>query len=251
MSETFSADPNAYEPPQGDAKQKKGWGCFAYGCLGLVLLTVLVVVGGGLAAYFGIRGAVQAYTAEAPAEIPVVEASEEELAEIQERIDNLTAAAEAGAAPPDMELTADDLNALIAANEDLKGKVFVRIEGGKVGGDVSMPADALPGGKDRHFNASASFNVYCQDGTLIVTLADAEVNGEPLPPQFTEALASENLAKEFASEPEVQKFLQNVESIEVKEDKIILRGKKADAPPAGSADPPAVEVPAETAPAGE
>ena len=111
----------------------------------------------------------------------------------------------------------------------MKGKIHVRIENGLVAGDVSVPTDAIPGGKGRYFNGSATFDVSMDEGVLIVTLADADVNGQPVPAQVLEAMARENLAKDMYKDPEVAKALKRIDSVEVADDLIILKVKHDDA----------------------
>lgn len=254
MAETFSAEPNAYQSPGPDENKKKGCGCFAWGCLGVVVLLLVVVIGGGFAVYSVAKSQINAYTEEEPAEVPVIEGTEEELAEIQSRVDSLTQAAEDGQAPPDLVLTADEINKLIAQNEQLKGRVYVTIADGEVTGEISFPLDELELpfslGKGRYLNATVTLAVSYQNGVLIVTVADATVKGEPLPEEFMQGLAAENLAKDLYSDPEQAEFLRKFESIEVRDNKIILRAKQdlaaegpaTEAPAAG--DPPAIELPA-------
>lgn len=224
MAEQQYADPdNAYESPHGEASTKKPKGCLFYGCLISFLLFLLVVVGGGIAGYFALKGQIEAYTDEQPAEIPVVEATEEEVAEIEGRIEQLTSALENGEPAQDLVLTADEINKMISQNDDFKGKVYVTIENGKVSGDISIPTDFLPMAKDRYFNASATLNVSYENGILIVTLADATVKGQPLPPEFIQGFQSQNLANELYKDPENAKFLRQFESIEVQDNQIILK----------------------------
>lgn len=225
-------NPNAYEAPESQP-EKKPKGCMFYGCLivgiGTALL-LLLMIGGGVGGYFFLKGQVDKYTSTEPVEIPVAEATEEEVAEIQSRIDRLQQAVEADepAAEREVVLTADDLNALIASQDDLKGRVFVRIEGDQIAGDVSIPLDDVPMGKGRYLNASATFDASYQDGVPIVTLKDAVVKGQPLPQSFIDAMAQENLAKDMLKDPEVAEKFRKFESIEVRDGKIILKLKAAD-----------------------
>lgn len=156
-----------------------------------------------------------------------LELSDEELAAIQARIDAFKETIEAGDTPEDLVLTAQELNALITQDEDMRGKVFVRIADGEVSGDVSIPTDFLPGGKGRFFNASATFEVSLENGVLIVTLQDAEVKGEKLPQQFIDGMGKENLAKDAYKDPEVAATLRRIESISIENDKIVLKPRVA------------------------
>lgn len=189
----------------------------------MFLFMVLVVVGGGLSGYWWIKGQVTRYTADAPANLPTVDLPEEELAEIRGRVDDFREKIEAGETPEDLVLTADEINALITKNDDMKGKVYVSIKDGEVSGDVSIPVDSLPGGKGRFFNASATFDVSLENGVLIVTLADAEVKGERIPQQIIDGMSEQNLAKDVYKDPEVAATLRRIESVSIEDDQIILK----------------------------
>ena len=213
--------------------EKKPRGCFFYGCLIssiAVGLLVLLMVGGGIATYFYVKKQVVAYTDEEPAELPVVEATEEELAEIKARVEGMEKAAKEGAKPADLVLTAGEINALITENADFKGKVYVTIEDGQLTGDVSIPLEELPvpGGKGRYFNASATLEVDFEDGVLVVKLVDATVKGEPLPGQFIDAMKDQNLAQDLYKDEKNVKFLRQFEQIELRDDKLILRVRQDD-----------------------
>lgn len=224
-------------------EKKKGMGCLFWGCLITFLLIVLLVVGLGLAAYFGLKGVINQYTSDTPAEIPVVELAEEEMAELTGRFEAYKEAIEGDQPLESIELTAEELNALIALDEEMKGRVHVTIENGLVGGEVSIPTDMFPGGGGRFFNATAEFEVGMLGDRLMVTVADATVNGEPLPGPFLEGLKGENLAKDAYNDPDTAAVLNKFESIEVVGDKIILTPKAS-----SSGDGPAEEPAAEATP---
>jgi len=64
-------------------------GCFFYGCLFSILLTLLVVVGGGIAIFMGYRYLVNTalpYTDTAPTPLPKVEMPPEEAKELHARV---------------------------------------------------------------------------------------------------------------------------------------------------------------------
>ena len=107
---------------------RKGLGCFARGCLILVVFGVVLALAclGGL--YWGLQRhsaivhgvfwlAKTHSISEAPAPVPEFAASEEQIQGTQERWQDFKQKARAGQ-PAEIELTADDLNSLIAANWD-------------------------------------------------------------------------------------------------------------------------------------
>ncbi len=203
--------------------EAKSRGCL-YGCLFAVLAVVALTVCGGVATYWWVSNQIAKYTSDTPVALPKVEYTPEQLAELESRVETFQQAFKDGKTPEeDLVLTAEEINAMITAEEKLSGKVFVKIENGQVSGDLSIPTDALPGGKGRYFNGSASFNVSMENGILIVTLADAEVNEERVPQQFIDAMAAENLAKDLYKDPKNAEMLRRFESVSIEDDRIILK----------------------------
>jgi hypothetical protein len=213
---------NFSAPPE----KKFPWGCLLGGCATIFLVGILAVVGSGIFGYYFVKGQVTKYTSDTPKELPTVEYPPEKVQEVTKRFETFKTTLEKGEKPEKLVLTADDINALISQNEQLRGKVFVRIENGKVSADVSLPTDAFPLGKGRFFNGSVSANASLENGVLIVTLADAEVNGEKVPEEFMGPMRKENLAKDMYKDPDVAKRLGQFESLVIEGDQIILTPKE-------------------------
>lgn len=234
------AEPPLVYPPVN--RNKFPWGCLLWGCLSVVLLMIVGTVGVGIAGYSFYTTQVKKYTAEKPVELPLVEYAPEDLEEIESRIQEFKETVEKGETPGEIVLTADDINALISQNKDLKGRVFVSIGEGQVSADVSMPTDAIPGAKGRYFNASVTLNVSLEQGVLIVTVEDAETNGEPVPPVFMNALRKENLAKDVYKDPKTAEIIRRFDRLIIEDNRIILKpatkkleptdAEPSDAPPA-------------------
>jgi hypothetical protein len=219
-------------PPQSQYQ-----GCL-YGCLFVVGAAIALTVCAGIGGYWLLSGQVEKYTSATPAELPSVDYTDEQFEALEARVDAFAEAVEQGETPAeDLELSAEELNALISQDEDMKGRVFIRIEDGQVSGDISIPTDPLPGGNGRFFNGSATLDVSMEAGVLIVTLADAEVNGEALPQQFVDAMANENLAKEAYKNAETAEVLRRFEEISVSGDKILLKMRREESNADDSLEP--------------
>ena len=215
------------QPEPAPPPQKSSRGCL-YGCLFVVFSGIALLVCAGVGSYWWISNQVEKFTSATPAELPTVDYDPEELAELEKRVDTFTEAFDRGEIPPDdLVLTAEEINALIGKDEDMRGKVFVKIEDGQVSGDVSIPVpEVIPGGEGRYFNGSGSFEVSMNGGVLIVTMTDGEVNGERLPQEAIDALARENLAKGVYDNPDAAKTLRQFESVSIEDDKIILKVRR-------------------------
>lgn len=231
---------NHYESSQPvnhpQAEKKSGCGCWVWGCLSVLLFGLVVT---GLVGFFGYRylgTQITKYTSETPQPLPVVEYEPAAMTALETRFEGFQTSLKEGGQVEDLVLTAEDINALVANNKDLKGKVFVKIEDGQIKGDVSIPLDNVPLAGGRYLNASAAFDVSMENGVLIVTLADAEVKGEKVPEQFLDAFRNENLAKNLYDDAETAKAFRRIESVVVENGKIVLKVRKDD-PPAAQSKP--------------
>ncbi len=216
---------NDSEPDSAVVKKKSAASCIIYGCLFSFLLIVLLLLGGGYYGYRLLQGQLNQYTSETPADLPVIEYTPEQWTTLKEKIDKFKKTAEQAETAADLVLTADDINALLAEEKDMRGAVYVTIHDGRVSGQVSIPTDFLPGGKDRYFNASGTFDVFLADGVLVVTLAAATVKGEILPTTFIEAMRENNLTPDTYHQGETADLLRRLESLTIDDDKIILKSR--------------------------
>ena len=150
--------PTWIEPPP---KARRS-GCLGKGCLMLVIFLVLLAVAFFVGGYVGVRYVV---TTTEPKEIPQVESSEAEQATVMQRWDEFqsgprTPPAEVTNTPTDattttevvpsptpstnrIELTASDINQLIAGSRKLRGKAFVSIENNVGRVQVSVPMEKM------------------------------------------------------------------------------------------------------------
>jgi hypothetical protein len=229
----FSAED--YEPP----RQR---GCFFYGCIiasVLALLLVIIVGVVGYAFYKWLNGVVQEYTATAPRELPKVEMPAEQRATVMERFETFRKAVDAGTPTEPLVLTGDDINALIEETPQLKGKIYVTIEGERLKGQLSIPLDALGQAfglgmlRGRYLNGEAELKASLQDGVLIVTLASFEVNGKRPPEELLSRLRQQNMAQDAYKDPKNAEQIRKLESLEIKDGKLIVKARRSPGTAAG------------------
>jgi hypothetical protein len=247
--EFYQAPKFTPEPPQALPKQR---GCFFYGCIIASILAVLFVICIAVIAFFGYQffnKLIDEYTATAPRELPKVEMAPEQLKTLKDRVDAFRKAAEEKTPNEPLVLTSDDLNALINDNPDLKGLIYVKIDNDQVKGQVSIPLDKLNFSmvRGRYLNGEADFKASLSDGVLIVTIESVEVNGKNVPDDVIKELRKQNVAKDFYKDEKAAETIRKIESLEVKDGKIIL---KLRAKAASSPEKPATktEVPVEIVP---
>jgi hypothetical protein len=226
----------SYEPADAIAEPPpKERGCFFYGCIAASVLAVLLLIGIAVSGYLGYKalvGLINQYTSPTPVELPKVEMPDEDRAALRARFETFKKAIDQGEDTEPLVLTGDELNVLMADNPDVAGKVYCIIEGDKLKGQVSLPLDALglPGVKGRYFNGKATFVASLHEGHLIVMVDSAEVNGQPISEQFMAGLRNKNLAEDAAKNPDNAKFINKLESLEIKDGKITLKARRKEEP---------------------
>ena len=205
-------------------------GCLFYGCLSLTVIALLVIVV-GIIGYFVIKnvttGWIRDYTETTPAQIEKVEYTRAQTDAMQTRLATFMQALDGGTNLVEFILTADDLNALISTQRELKDKLFVRIDGDQVRGEISMPLNDLGPFKlsGRYLNATATFKIVLANGALDVRLQDAQVKGRPLPSMILSEFKKNNLALEYQKDPRAAADLAKFDTVQVTNSTVLLRNK--------------------------
>jgi hypothetical protein len=242
FQETPKFSPEQYEAPPPER------GCFFYGCIIAGVLAVLMAIFLGILAFVAYRffnRMIDEYTGTEPIALPALKMSDENRDEVKNRWDSFRKAVNAGTASEPLVLTSDDLNALIEQNPELKGKIYVSVESDQVKGKVSFPlGDFMPYLKGRYLNGEADLKASLFDGELIVHLDGLEVNGKKVPEDFMKEMRKQNVAKDAAKDKDFSAALRKLESLEIKDGKIILkvRAKSAGGDKQSSKVPTPVEV---------
>ncbi len=205
-------------------------GCLFYGCLSLTIVALLVIVVGILGYFFLKRtteGLVNNYTEPGPARLERVEYSREQTDVLQRKAAEFQRALESGTNVIELTLTADDLNALISTQRELKDKLFVRIDNEQVRGDISMPLTDLGPIKlgGRYLNASVIFNIVLTNGVLDIRLRDVTVKDKPLPAMILSELKKNNLAMEFQKDPKTASDIAKYDTIQITNGAVVLRNR--------------------------
>ena len=174
-------------------------GCFAKGCLLLLVFGILFVVVGIGGTYWSLR---HVYLSDKPAPIPEATAptattaatpgetsvatAREKSAEVRERMDTMKQAARAHERTG-VELTAADINALIAANRESRGTASVGIDGNVAQAQFSIPLQKLDvpfrnalGLGNRYLNATVSITAPPGTNASNVQLSDVTLNGHSI-----------------------------------------------------------------------
>jgi hypothetical protein len=174
-------------PPimQTPSPAPSGMGCFAKGCLALIIaafVLVVVVVGGG---FFVLNRAVHIFTTTAPAQIEVRQATSAELQIARAKLDTLRSAIR-NRQEATIEFDANDINALIANEPEFsgaRGHAKVSISNSIVSLNVSAPLDSMRWNwlKHRWFNGNVQFGFSYVDDNFNFDIRSAEANGHQFP----------------------------------------------------------------------
>jgi len=162
----------------------------------------------------------EAFTDDRPADLPAVTVDEERFGELMAEVTGFAQAVSQDQPAPPLELSQDEINLLINGHPDwaeLKGRAYVTVEGEEIKGEISVALGeiGIPFMEGRYLNGSATFSVFLRDGLLHVYLRSLDVKGVPVPDQFLEAIRTENLAADATRDPDAQKVLGKLDSIEI------------------------------------
>jgi len=209
-----------------ERKERKGCGRkLAIGCGTLVILAIVAAIGG----YAYVNHLVNRYTSTTPGYVPDTEVSNEQARSLYDRVDRFAEGLEKGTATEPLVLSADDINYLIASDPDfgaLHGKTYVQIEGDTLRADFSLPLDQLvPLGEGRYLNGTAAVQVGLVGGRPVIRISSMETNGEKVPERLVEAIERSFPIDKVASNPDVASALGKLESVEVRDGKIVITPK--------------------------
>jgi hypothetical protein len=203
------------EPPP-----PKGMGCFGKGCLILISFFVLLglaFIGGTFLAVHALR---TSYFAMAPVPLPAAVSTEQEqqMARAKWAEFNRAAQARTGAR---IELSADELNALIASEPKLRGKGFVTIENDTARLQVSFTLSHLKLLRDRYMNAECSVQAAPDGDPTQVRVSGIIVNGKAVP----DDVLSWRGPGGFRRYIEQWTDRSNLKTFEIRDGKVILETK--------------------------
>src|SRR5436853_1507301 len=92
------------------AEEKKGRGCFFYGCITLVIVVILAIIGLYFGTRFFINKLVNTYTSKTPVAVAPVKLPARDGGAVVKRVDDFTKALREGATVAPLELTSDELD---------------------------------------------------------------------------------------------------------------------------------------------
>jgi hypothetical protein len=216
------------EPPP----PPRGMGCFGKGCVILAVFIFVLMVACGVGAYWGFRhhsallrgGYWLTKTnvlSNSPKEIPASTATDTEIQTAKERWQNFENSVEAHE-PAEIELTADDINGLIATSRKWRGKLFVSIEGNRFRLQTSIPLREYVPQYGYYFNADITADFDTAQSIDQPRLSAFTVNGKSVPPDLLDWKYESRPLRSYFARYQTE---YSGGTVEVRDGKVILRSR--------------------------
>jgi hypothetical protein len=215
-----------------EAPPKKGIGCFARGCLTLLIFAIVLAIACVAGMYWGLhRHSALFYSsywlaktrsiAQVPAPVPEFNGSDQQIQRVRDRWQEFEQKTRAGQ-PAEIELSADDINALIATTEGVRGKVLVSIDGNRLRLQTSLPIGGFLGRPGYYFNGDVLIELNGAQALDSPAFTRLTINGEQVPTDFLSWKYRSRQLREYLAE---QRNAYDVGTIEIRDSKVILRSR--------------------------
>jgi hypothetical protein len=212
--------------------RQKGLGCFGRGCLILLVFAIVLAIACFAGVYWGFQRhsaivhgiywlAKTHSIANAPMAVPEFTGSDTQTQNVRERWQDFEQKARAGQAA-EIELTADDMNVLIAANQDARGKVFVSIDGNQLRFQASLPLGEVLGRPGYYFNGDVTIEFKGAESLDNPQLNRIVVNGEQVPSDLLNWKYRSRRLREYLADYRNE---YDIGTIEVRDGKLVLRSR--------------------------
>jgi hypothetical protein len=227
-------------PPQQQAPQpppplppQEGTGCFAKGCLVVVIVGILLIGAFGVGAWFLFGRAVSVFTSPQPADVRIEQVADVDLRNAEQKLNRLGQAA-ADNQEATIEFTANELNAMIAREPlfaELNNHARVAIADSTLTLEVSAPLEQmrLPKLQGRWFNGTARVGFSFGNDEFLFELKSGEANGRPLPQKFFIGVAptfnrslNQAFHKELEKNNQAAIFWKHIKIITLNGDKLVV-----------------------------
>lgn len=211
-------------------------GCFAKGCLTVLIVGFLFVAIVGIGGWFFYKRTVDNLTSTGPADVRI-ETPTATQAKSAEDADARLNEAIARNQETTVELTGPELNYLLQRNSDwdfLRGRSRIDISDSVMTVALSAPLNKLPwpGLKDRWFNGTVRFSLSYDSGLFQLEFKSAGANGREFPSTFMSSFnksLNQSLNDEFEKERgrnrRNSEFWNHVKTLSLQGDKLVITTK--------------------------
>ena len=210
---------------------KEGLGCFARGCLILVVFGIVLAIACVAGLYWGFQRhsaivhgiywlAKTHSIAQAPDPVPEFAASEEQIQRGQERWRDFEQKIRAGQ-PAQIELTTDDINSLIAASRDKRWKAFVSMEENRLRIQTSVWLGEFLG-RAGYFNGDIMIQLNGAQSLEHPQLNRIVVNSKPVPRDLLNWKYRSRRLRDYVAK---YRNSYDIGTIEIRDGKLILQSR--------------------------
>ncbi|PYJ08325.1 MAG: hypothetical protein DMF06_13020 [Verrucomicrobia bacterium] len=210
-------------------------GCFAVGCLTLLIIGFVLVAGVIGGTWYFCRKAADALTSSQPVELGITAPDEAQVRNAERSVTRVKTGIATGQETT-VAFTAADLNALVDRDpnfSEVRGRIRFDIANSIMTMRVSAPLDEIPWSRlqNRWLNASATFGFAYAFEMFRLDLRSAEINGYQLPEELCSNFVSSfnrRLNQSFQDkirESEGAEFWDHVKSISLEGDKLVVTTK--------------------------
>jgi hypothetical protein len=210
--------------------RRKGLGCFARGCLILLVFAIVLAIACFAGMYWGLhRHSALFYGSywlaktrsigEAPTPVPEFSCSDQQIQTARERWQDFEQKTRAGQ-PAEIELSADDINCLITTSADVRGKVYASIEDNQLRFQASVPIGGFLGKPGYYFNGDVTIELNGAQSLENPQFSRITVNGEQVPTDFLHWKYRSRHLREYLAD---QRNAYDIGTLEIRDGKVILR----------------------------
>jgi len=210
--------------------QRKGLGCFGRGCLILLVFLIVLAIACFAGMYWGLhRNSALFYgsywmaktgsLAQAPTPVPEFNPSNQQIQLVQEHWQDFEQKTRAGQSA-EIELSADDINALIATSEGVHEKVFVSIDRDQFRLQLSVPIGEFFGREGYYFNGDVVIELEGTQSLDGPRFRRVMINGQQVPTDFLNWKYRFRQLREYLAE---QGNAYEIGTIEIRDSKVVVR----------------------------
>lgn len=215
-----------------EAPPRKGFGCFGRGCLIFLMFVIVLAIACLAGIYWGLHRhsalfygsywlAKSRSLAEAAAPVPEFSGSDQQIQRVHERWEDFEQKTRAGQ-PAEIALSADDINALIATTEGVRGKLFVSIDGDQLRLQTSVPIGEFLGRTGYYFNGEVIIELDGPQSPDSPRFTRLTINGEQVPTNFLDWKYRSRHLRDYMTD---QRNAYDIGTIEIRDGKLILRSR--------------------------
>ncbi len=213
-------------------QEKRGRGCLFYLAIILALAGVVVIAAAWAGTHYSKR-IVNEFTASQSMPMADIELSSDERVRLNDQISEFGTALRDGKAVEPLTLTVPQANAWIATDTRVVSLrhhfEFRSFSADQISGTMSYPGEqlGLMPLRGRFINATGTFSLEVRSNRIQFNAVSLSTpGGKAFPPTFAQAIRMRNLAAELNAMPQITNALKGVQSIEVRDGKLIILPKK-------------------------